>query len=131
MVFSIDIVLGNVLAEVKRISANAALQRGDAAHVATDDNDTLLEKFFAQVQNEMVASIKYAKKPTEFEVPANWDSSLKDSVQERVNDALIYGVLAHWYSLSAESVYSQMFAGCIEEINVLLNRRVKPVRNGR
>ena len=126
-----DIKDSEVLVEVKRLSANAAQQRGDALHVATDDNDALLAGFFGEVQNEIVMVLsKYAKEDSGivFTLPDNWDSALEGVLKKRVKDAFVFGVLAKWFLLANESVYSTMFKGCIDEIHEVLNKRIRPVR---
>ena len=124
----------SVLAGVQMITANAAAQRGDALHVATDDNGELLEGFYDEVLRELIALLsKYAKEGDGlvFSLPDNWDAELTPTLSKGVNDAVLFGVLAKWYSLAGESIYGSMFEGSIEEIVEVLNKRVKPVRNGR
>lgn len=121
-----------VLTEVMRISANAALQRGDAAHVATEDNEELLGAFFEEVKAEVVLLLsKYINSDLAFSMPENWDFSLEKTLKAIVKSVLVYGVLAKWYALSGDSVYGDMFSSTIEEILSILRKRVKPVRDGR
>lgn len=123
---------GAVLDDVKRLSANAAQQRGDALHVATEDNREVLDVFYTEVENEIVLLLpKYAKggdMGISFDVPENWDSGLEEGLKRRVKDALLFGVLAKWYGLAGESVYTDMFVGVMNEIAGVLNKRVKPKR---
>ena len=131
-VINIAIDKGGVLDGIKRITANAAQQRGDDLHVATDDNEDLLDGFYDEVVGEIVVLLsRYASEGFVFTMPENWDVSLEASLAKRVNDAVVFGVLAKWYSLSGESIYGSMFEGTIEEIIAVLDKRVKPVRDGR
>lgn len=129
---AVNINKSEILTAIKRITANAAQQRGDGLHVATDDDEDLLDGFYDEVVGEIVVLLsRYASEGFVFTMPENWDVSLEASLAKRVNDAVVFGVLAKWYSLSGESIYGSMFEGTIEEIIAVLDKRVKPVRNGR
>lgn len=129
---AVNINKSEILTAIKRITANAAQQRGDGLHVATDDDEDLLNGFYDEVVGEIVVLLsRYASEGFVFTMPENWDVSLEASLAKRVNDAVVFGVLAKWYSLSGESIYGSMFEGTIEEIIAVLDKRVKPVRNGR
>lgn len=129
---TVNIDKSEILTAIKRITANAAQQRGDGLHVATDDNEDLLDGFYDEVVGEIVVLLsRYASEGFVFTMPENWDVSLQTSLAKRMNDAVTFGVLAKWYSLSGESIYGSMFEGTIEEIIAVLDKRVKPVRNGR
>lgn len=133
--FDVKIAYTDVATAVMMVTANAAQQRGDAAHIATEDNDSLLKLMFAEVGCEVSALLsKYASSTIttdadfSFSLAENWDDALEDALKRRLKDVFVYGVLARWYTLSGDSVYGAMFQGGIDEIVKMVNKRVKPER---
>lgn len=120
---------GAVLDDVKRLSANAAQQRGDALHVATDDDAEVLDRFFERVEDEIVMFFApYAKDGLVFCMPESWDDALTESLKRGLKNAFVSGVLSKWYLLAGvDSVYLGMFAGSMEDIKRLLDSRKKPL----
>jgi hypothetical protein len=118
---------------VYNITANAAVQRGDAAHVATEDNKLILQEFLEKGKALVSAAlgrygngIEYpiengVKLPSvlKYSMPENWD--WKDELDERVNAFLADYITALWMGLTAEVTMPVL------ELMSILNKRKKPI----
>lgn len=104
---------------VYNITANAAAQRGDAAHVATEDNKGILEEFLEKGKVIVAAALGRYGNGLEYSMPDNWN--YKDEIDERVNAFLVDYVVASWMGLS-EAVEVPIL-----ELMSILNKRNKPL----
>lgn len=131
--YEVNIVKEEIFDAVYNITANAAQQRGDDAHVATEDNKGILEEFLEKGKTVVAAAlgrygsgIEYpvidgVKQPSvlKYSMPANW--GFKDEVDERVNKFLADYIVASWMGLSAEAQLPTL------ELMTILNKRNKPI----
>lgn len=108
-----------IYAMVYNITANAAVQRGDGLHVATDDNKPLLQEFLEKGKVLVAAALGKYGNGLKFSMPESWDS--KNELDDRVNAFLADYVLASWMGLTAEANVP------VIELASILNKRNKPI----
>lgn len=104
---------------VYNITANAAVQRGDAAHVATEDNKGVLKEFLEKGKAFIGPALGRYGSGLKYSMPASW--SFKDEIDERVNAFLVDYVMASWVGLVAEVEKPVL------ELLSILNKRNKPL----
>ena len=118
---------------VYNITANAAAQRGDGLHVATEDNKDILMQFLESGKRLVEAALgRYGngmEYPIEngvehpsvlkYSMPASW--GFEDEVNERVNKFLVDYIVASWMGLTAEVTMP------MPELMSILNKRKKPI----
>lgn len=117
--YKVKIVEEDILDAVYNITANAAVQRGDAAHVATEDNKGILQEFLEKGKALVSAALGRYGNGLEYSMPANWD--FEDEVNERVNKFLVDYIVASWMGLAAEIELPAL------ELITILNKRNKPL----
>ena len=117
--YEVKIVEEDILDAVYNITANAAVQRGDAAHVATGDNKGILQEFLKKGKALVSAALGRYGNGLEYSMPANWD--FEDEVNKRVNSFLVDYVLTSWMGLTAEVTMPVL------ELTSILNKRNKPI----
>lgn len=117
--YKVKIVEEDILDAVYNITANAAAQRGDAAHVATEDNKEILQEFLTEGKEVVSAALGRYGNGLEYSMPANWD--FEDEVNKRVNAFLVDYVLTSWMGLTAEVTMPVL------ELTSILNKRNKPI----
>lgn len=117
--YKIQIVEDDIFDTVYNITANAAVQRGDAAHVATEDNKGILQEFLEKGKALVSAALGRYGNGLEYSMPANWD--FEDEVNKRVNSFLVDYVLTSWMGLTAEVTMPVL------ELTSILNKRNKPI----
>ena len=81
--YEVNIVEKDIFDAVYNITANAAVQRGDAAHVATEDNKGILQEFLEKGKALVSAALGRYGNGLEYSMPANWD--FEDEINNRVN----------------------------------------------
>ena len=105
---------------VYNITANAAQQRGDALHVATEDNINILEEFLEEGRAVVAAALgKYGNGGVKYSMPASWD--FKEEVDEKAHAFLVGYIVARWMGLTAQVEIPVL------ELMSILNKRNKPI----
>ena len=117
--YNVEIEEAEICDAVYNITANAAAQRGDAAHVATEDNKDILEEFLEKGKVIVAAALGRYGNGLRYSMPDNWN--YKDEIDERVNAFLVDYVVASWMGLS-EAVEVPIL-----ELMSILNKRNKPL----
>lgn len=131
--YTLDIKEDDILVSVYRKTANAAQQRADALHVATEDNKDILMQFLESGKRLVEAALgRYGngmeypiengvEQPSvlKYSMPASWD--FEDDINERVDKFLADYVTASWYALTAEVELP------VIELMSILNKRKKPL----
>ena len=131
--YKVNIVEEDIFDAVYNITANAAAQRADALHVATEDNKRILVQFLENGKRVVEAAlgrygcgIEYSvvdgvEQPSvlKYRMPASWD--FEDEVNERVNKFLVDYIVASWMGLAAEVTMP------VPELMSILNKRKKPI----
>lgn len=127
--YSISIKEENVLKEIYRLTANAAVQRGDAQHVATEDNKDILLRFIAEGARLLEKAIgRYSTGGTGYSMPENWPDRSSD-IDGLSESFLVNYSIAKWYELNGTGERFISSANeALEEIARILNKRIKPKR---
>jgi hypothetical protein len=118
----------SVLESVYRLTANAAVQRGDAQAVATEDNKDMLQQFKDEGFKllEMVFG-RYYVGNGRYSMPENWPN-MREDINEQVETGLVNYILAKWYELNgAGDKYMAVFSEVLTNIANILNKREKPI----
>lgn len=117
--YEVNIVEGDIFDAVYNITANAAAQRGDAAHVATEDNKIILEEFLEEGKVVVAAALGRYGNGLKYSMPDNWD--YKKEVDEKVQAFLVDYVVARWMGLTAQVEMPVL------DLMSILNKRNKPL----
>ncbi len=114
--------------KVYRLTANAAVQRGDAKAVATEDNKDMLQQFATEGFKLMERAFgRYYKGEMKYSMPENWPN-MKKEINEQVETGLVNYILAKWYELNgAGDKYMAAFSEVLTNIANILNKREKPI----
>lgn len=121
-------VTDSVLESVYRLTANAAVQRGDAQAVATEDNKDMLQQFKDEGFKllEMVFG-RYYVGNGRYSMPSNWPN-LSADINALAEKAIANYILAKWYELNgAGDKYMAVFSEVLTNIANILNKREKPI----
>lgn len=131
--YSVDLNLSKRAEDVYRLTANAAKERGDADHVATEDNADMVNRLFAGAMPMLkMAFGRYFVTSNNgvvtYCMPENWKVN-EDAVAECCAEFLAnYGV-AKWFELSGTGDrFIQAANDALEGLNQFLNKRIKPIR---
>ena len=117
--YKIQIVEDDIFDTVYNITANAAVQRGDAARVSTEDNKAILQEFLTEGKEVVSAALGRYGNGLDYSMPDNWD--YKDEIDKRVNAFLVDYVLTSWMGLVAQVEKPVL------ELKQILNKRNKPI----
>lgn len=119
---------GNVAEEVYRLTANAAVQRGDAQAVATEDNGDLINVFIEDGKKLLEKALgRYSTGELGYSMPENWKDRSKD-VNGHAGTFLKNYVLSKWYELNGTGErFIAMANEALECIVLILNKREKPI----
>ena len=117
--YKIQIVEDDIFDTVYNITANSAVQRGDAAHVATEDNKKILQEFLSEGKEVVSAALGRYGNGLDYSMPDNWD--YRDEIDKRVNAFLVDYVLTSWMGLVAQVEKPVL------ELKQILNKRNKPI----
>ena len=119
---------GDVAEEVYRLTANAAVQRGDAQAVATEDNKDLIDVFIKD--GELLLEKALGRNSTGelgYSMPENWKDRSKD-IKDHADTFLKNYALAKWYELNGTGDrFIAMANEALECIVSILNKREKPI----
>lgn len=126
--YSINIKDGDVLTKIYRLTANAAVQRGDALQVATPDNVDLLTGFINDGRAVLIGALeRYSTGGLNYSMPENWPDMSGD-IKELAEIFLVNYAIAKWYELNGTG---ERFIATANEalmaISPLLNKRNKPI----
>lgn len=119
--------------EVFRITANAAKERGDALHVATEEDKDLIEGFFSAAMPALRAGFGRFLEGVDdsgfkYLMPENWKVD-EETVKECCNGFLVSIALAKWFELSGiANGYVNAAQVAMEALRICLNMRKKPIR---
>ena len=121
-------VTDSVLDSVYRLTANAAVQRGDAQAVATEDNKDMLQQFKDEGFKLLgMAFGRYYVGDGRYSMPSNWPN-LSADINALAEKAMANYILAKWYELNgAGDKYMAVFSEVLTNIANILNKREKPI----
>lgn len=126
--YEVKIVEEDIFDAVYNITANAAVQRGDAQAVATEDNKDMLQQFKDEGFKllEMVFG-RYYVGNGRYSMPSNWPN-LSADINALAEKAMANYILAKWYELNgAGDKYMAVFSEVLTNIANILNKRNKPI----
>ena len=118
----------DIATEVYRLTANAAVQRGDAQAVATEDNEDLINIFIEDGKKLLEKALgRYSTGELGYSMPENW----KDRSEDINGHAYVFlknYALAKWYELNGTGERFVNAANeALECIVLILNKREKPI----
>lgn len=118
----------SVLESVYRLTANAAVQRGDAQAVATEDNKDMLQQFEDEGLKLIERAFgRYYTGTMKYSMPENWPN-MREDINEQVETGLVNYILAKWYELNGTGdKYMAVFSEVLTNIANILNKREKPL----
>ena len=121
-------VTDSVYESVYRLTANAAVQRGDAQAVATEDNKDMLQQFEDEGFKLLERAFgRYYVGDGKYSMPENWPA-MGEEINELVETGLINYILAKWYELNGVGdKYMAVFSEVLTNIANILNKREKPI----
>lgn len=126
--FFIEIDDNDVLKKVYRLTANAAVQRGDAQAVATEDNIDMLNVFIEDGKKLLEKALgRYSTGGLGYSMPENWKDRSED-INGHADTFLKNYVLSKWYELNGTGErFIAMANEALECIVLILNKREKPI----
>ena len=118
-----------ILTKVYRLTANAAVQRGDALRVATADNKDMLTQFINEGKRFLNDALgRYSTGDLGYSMPENWPDRSSD-INDLGESFLVNYSIAKWYELNGTGERFISSANeALEEIARILNKRIKPER---
>lgn len=118
----------SVFESVYRLTANAAVQRGDAQAVATEDNKDMLQQFKDEGLKLLeMAFGRYYMGNGKYSMPSNWPN-LSADIDALAEKAMTNYILAKWYELNGTGdKYMAVFNEVLTNIANILNKREKPI----
>lgn len=121
-------VTDSVFESVYRLTANAAVQRGDAQAVATEDNKDMLQQFKDEGLKLLeMAFGRYYVGNGKYSMPSNWPN-LSADIDALAEKAMTNYILAKWYELNGTGdKYMAVFNEVLTNIANILNKREKPI----
>lgn len=127
--FNINISDDVVLKGVYRLTANAAVQRGDAQHVASVDNEGMLLQFMGEGKGVLAKSLgRYSAGELRYSMPDEWPDRSAD-INSLAEVFLTNYVIAKWFELNGTGDrFLNVANEALNEIVTILGKRVKPTR---
>lgn len=118
-----------ILTKVYRLTANAAVQRGDALRVATEDNKDMLTQFINEGKRLLNDALgRYSTGDLDYSMPENWPDRSSD-IDDLSESFLVNYSIAKWYELNGTGERFISSANeALEEIVDILGKRTKPGR---
>lgn len=117
-----------ILTKVYRLTANAAVQRGDALRVATADNKDMLTQFINEGKRSLDDALgRYSTGDLGYSMPENWPDRKAD-IDKMAENYLVNITLAKWYELTGTGdKFREEAAVALGFIVFTLNIRNKPL----
>lgn len=127
--YTINIEDNDVLVRVYNQTANAALQRGDALHVATEDNKDIITQFITEGKKLLNKALgRYSSGSLTYLMPGNWPNRSSE-VDEIAKSFLAHYSTAKWYELNGTGDRFINDANeMLVELSNILGKRNKPER---
>lgn len=135
--FSITIAYADIAAEVYRLTANAAMERGDGLHSATEDNAEVVNGFISDGGKFVRKAFgRYMKNfssengfSVDYSMPDNWKEA-ETEIKELCIQALVYYSAAKWLGLSGGDggAFLTVMSSALELLETVLDKRKKPIR---
>jgi hypothetical protein len=121
----------SVFESVYRLTANAAVQRGDAQAVATEDNKDMLQQFKDEGFKLLEKAFgRYYVGGGKYSMPSNWPD-LSTDINTLAEKAITNYILAKWYELNgAGESFHKIVNETIDIIALILGKRVKSTNYG-
>lgn len=118
----------DIATEVYRLTANAAVQRGDAQAVATEDNEDLINVFIEDGKKLLEKALgRYSTGNLGYSMPESWEDRRED-INGHAYVFLKNYALAKWYELNGTGERFVNAANeALECIVLILNKREKPI----
>lgn len=118
----------NILANVYRLTANAAQQRGDAVHVATADNKDMLTQYMNEGEVLLEKAFgRYAAGSQKYSMPENWPDRSAE-ITDLAETFLTNYAIAKWYELNGTGErFIEVANAALVQIAEELNKRSKPI----
>jgi hypothetical protein len=125
----VNITEDNVLTGVCRLTANAAVQRGDAQHVATVDEIDMLKQFISEGKGLIKKALgRYSTEELGYSMPKEWPDR-SEEITKLAEVFLTNYTIAKWYELNGTGDrFLNVANEALEEIGILLGKRNKPTR---
>lgn len=133
--YSIELDLTTMARVVYEITANVAKERGEAKHIATEDNASLITSFMRNATGLLNKAFGVYSKGYEtadkivlhYSMPENWDIAW--APKKEAESFLAYYAVAKWYELSGgdSALYLARAEEALDNIGYSLNRRKKPL----
>lgn len=119
----------SIATAVYRLTANAAVQRGDAQAVATEDNGDLINVFIEDGKKLLEKALgRYSTGDLGYSMPENWMDRSED-INGHADAFLKNYVLSKWYELNGTGErFIAMANEALECIVSILEKRTKPLR---
>ena len=126
--FEVNISDDVVLMGVYRLTANAAVQRGDAQHVASVDNEDMLSQFLGEGKRVLAKSFgRYSAGGLGYSMPDEWPDRSAD-IDSLAGVFLTNYVIAKWFELNGTGDrFLNVANETLSEIVVILSQRKKPI----
>ena len=126
--YEVKIVKEDIFGAVYNITANAAVQRGDAQAVATEDNKDMLQQFKDEGFKLLEKALgRYYVGNGRYSMPSNWPN-LSADINALAEKAIANYILAKWYELNGTGdKYMAVFSEVLTNIANILNKREKPI----
>jgi hypothetical protein len=119
-------VTDSVFESVYRLTANAAVQRGDAQAVATEDNKDMLQQFKDEGFKLLEKAFgRYYAGDGKYSMPSNWPN-LSTDINTLAEKAMTNYILAKWYELNgAGESFHKVVNETLDIIALILGKRKK------
>lgn len=119
-------VTDSVFESVYRLTANAAVQRGDAQAVATEDNKDMLQQFKDEGFKLLEKAFgRYYVGDGKYSMPSNWPN-LSADINALAEKAVTNFILAKWYELNgAGESFHKIVNETFDIIALILGKRIK------
>lgn len=121
----------SVFESVYRLTANAAVQRGDAQAVATEDNKDMLQQFKDEGFKLLERAFgRYYVGNEVYSMPSNWPD-LSVDINALAEKAITNYILAKWYELNGTGEsFHKIVNETFDIIALILGKRVKSTNYG-
>lgn len=127
--YTVNILDSSICDRVYELTANAAVQRGDALRVATEDNEEMITRFITEGKKLLNKAFgRYAVGLLSYSMPSNWPDR-SEEVKNLSESFLTHYSIAKWYELNGTGERFLNDANeMLVEISNILGKRIKPDR---